>query len=1005
MDPSEMTHTIVVTPESVLPIVNRYFERISETQWSLLAAETLDSGTQAILSDMMAEIVQSVSAAILKMILSMFQDNTSPNDILTYLENVQPLLGDSLSDSFASALQVTQEQCESAEELTEMVESEVAAKVNSALSVVSNTSVWPSKPAIFVSGSFSNTASLHDMVIHAVKCLKRLLGKVSSQCLGLFRREKVSEYFLERSSESPIPMLVIAEAERCDSAQSVKSRISVPSATQAVTDILLRWSGKTPEMEQEEENVSASLDAHFAAADIVRTINKDLYYTDDGPSPCGSEKSTSMKPHFNMGLIINKVKDFFQSSEVEISQKVKSSSFLKFAQQQFEKMKTELRATFTEEDQYSLVTLQSYPGSPRPRSTQDAGIDQTCDESLPGVPQSPRCQSDPETYKRPLRTVTKQQSSEMDFETIKGDVDCLFNNLIQQENSSAGDRKTVGIASSEVRKFSKELTDKMYEQMMIGLRYRIPSVQTGRCLSDSVISVVRRKVDYSGYNYSPDILYAITEDTVGKYLQQVLLWLVKLSEEACHSDQVSGAVNDINDLVTRMMTPTPEENQSKEEASPEAICGQTTTPLGSSEAKRPELSSQRSLGLAKQTKDTRVNPKSPHSQKLGWFGARSQRFRRHVDSRVLILRKMKSKNTSSTARNCITALLDRILMKAPWKSRTSVAMADIKTVVKRLSEQLENLPCYVKLTQEDLEEFNRAVMKDLENEFGSQGEILKAATASDDRSFDEAVLSSLEIRLNSLQGPDPESICSQTTTPLGSSRTNSIKSSSQRSSGSAQQRGPQENCKSPRSQKSTSRRSESHRSQHVRSHVDSQVLTSCKEKCSPASHRSPAASCASKMTHSGKSDEVLLSTNTSSESRCFLTALLTRILMKAPWKSRTSVAMTEIQMVVKRLSEKVEEEEDMPRCSVRTTPEDLKQFSKAVIKDLENEFGSQEEILKAATALDDTSFDEVVLSSLKIRLISLQSPAPKSRVARFFSAVGKNVAKPFRWFKSCSCIA
>ncbi|KAL3307439.1 hypothetical protein Ciccas_014044, partial [Cichlidogyrus casuarinus] len=67
--PSKDETSVVVTPEQILPPINRCFERLSEVQWSLIENDTCDSGVQSVLADMISEIIQVASAGILKRIL------------------------------------------------------------------------------------------------------------------------------------------------------------------------------------------------------------------------------------------------------------------------------------------------------------------------------------------------------------------------------------------------------------------------------------------------------------------------------------------------------------------------------------------------------------------------------------------------------------------------------------------------------------------------------------------------------------------------------------------------------------------------------------------------------------------------------------------------------------------------------------------------------------------------------------------------------------------------
>ena len=105
------------------------------------------------------------------------------------------------------------------------------------------------------------------------------------------------------------------------------------------------------------------------------------------------------------------------------------------------------------------------------------------------------------------------------------------------------------------RKFSKDLSDKLYDHLNAASAYRFPSAPVGRCLSDSVISNVRRKVDATKSSFSPEVMYAMTEDAVRKFLQQLLFWVEEEeSNQTSQSEKVCGALCNIEDLIIKLVT-------------------------------------------------------------------------------------------------------------------------------------------------------------------------------------------------------------------------------------------------------------------------------------------------------------------------------------------------------------------------------------------------------------------------------------------------------------------
>lgn len=108
--------------------------------------------------------------------------------------------------------------------------------------------------------------------------------------------------------------------------------------------------------------------------------------------------------------------------------------------------------------------------------------------------------------------------------------------------------------------------------------------------------------------------------------------------------------------------------------------------------------------------------------------------------------------------------------------------------------------------------------------------------------------------------------------------------------------------------------------------------------------------------------------------------------------------------MVRRLSKKVLDEIDIPDSALEKMSENIKKVNKAIIKDLKREFESRRTILEAAMA-NKPEFDDALVLYLKIHLRVLLSPTRKKNpVLRFFSAVGKALAMPFRCcFKGNCC--
>ena len=742
---SPMDNTVVVHPESVKLIVNKHFHSISPVQRTLLAEGSCDSGVSMMLSQMIQEIIQKLSASTISVVLPMFQErfrrNDSQADIKTALENLSVRLGDSLPDAFAEVLDVPQEKCESAEKLTELVEMEVSLKVKSAVSLAISTHTLSKEPAIFVSSSVSSTASLCHMVTYLKSCVR----KVTFGCRGCCSSPA--------SAESTSPLLeqeeriISAPSLRCESAQSMKSKVSDPSVSRAVATILDKWSSETPETREEADAASSlpspSADAQDAAADIVNIISRDLHYQD-------SEFSSSAEHHFNTGLIHDIVKDFVASRATPSEDKQEEERkcrFFKFVKRLFEKMKSELKTSIQKEEPDFIVPLSRDSDSSQPTNKEEDAED----FDLPGVvPESPRPSSAGIQAKTTVSmSVENKMPSSLDFEMTNDVVESLFKMLSLPKEPAAGANRSDVRVINMTKKFSKDLSDKLYDHFTATSTYRLPSAPMGRCLSDSVICNVRRKVDATQCSFSPEVMYAMTEDAVRKFLQQLLFWVEEEeSNQTSHSEKVSGALCNIKDLITKLVTLT-------KSVTTTPCCSFLVEPLDDDEPSpsfyidddRENMKLRDhvdSLFLTKKTKALQLLEESPELLQES-----PELLEESTDT--------SSRVSEKTTNNIITTLLLRLTINAPEKSGQSSQTEDIDHIVQRLSDMARSNihidDFALKNTGNNMKRVNKAVIEDLKKEFGSAEQLLEAAAASNSSPFDEAVLKYLKIHLDALHGP------------------------------------------------------------------------------------------------------------------------------------------------------------------------------------------------------------------------------------------------------------
>ena len=797
---SPMDNTVVINEEAVKPILNRHFDQISEAQWSLLADGICDPGVDTILTNMICEIIQTLSASALSIVLPMFQErlrrNDSQADISSALENLNTQMENSLSGTFAEVLHMSPENCESAEKLTELVEEEVLQKVTSAVSLAIISPAWQEGSAIFVPGSMSSTPSLSQMVSHAGICLKNYMSQLSSSCLCCLwakspesktptPEQEICE--LSQSTKSKIS----APSARCESSQSTKSKISVPSVTcesskstkskisvlsvtQAVAGILEKWSSETPDMTEEADSAlqppSPSLDACDAALEIVSIISNNLHQVDGGDDGC-NEKNSSSKHHFSLKLIIQNVKDFF-TSRAALSKNTPSENrkghkrrFFKFAMKQFKKMTTELKTLLQKDDPDFIVPLSQNAGSSQPSVKREDGSDEVF--NLHGaVPESPRLRSEVCIQPRgtPFVSVAQKLSSILELDWIKFAFENLFNILYLPKKSGPHAKKNL---TRLARQLSKDLTKELYGHVTAIGTEQLPLKQLKGSLSDPVIIRLGERASTAQLGSSLENKHVLIQDSVGKFLQQMYVWSEQeQSHQTSQSEKVSGALSDIEDLIQKVVTPTEVKASDSETSTP--YCSTPVLPFN-------DYCNDDDKELNMMTADCEILEENNFRAVSGDIPPKVTPESRLVFSPSPVVSQdndftsanksdggSESSDTSSciserTANSIIMALLMRLIMSAPRKTRRFTKAADIDKVIQRLSEvargNIDIADSDIRKTRNHMTNINKAVIRDLTREFGSSERLLEASMATNTSSFDEAVIKYLKIHLDELYRP------------------------------------------------------------------------------------------------------------------------------------------------------------------------------------------------------------------------------------------------------------
>ncbi|XP_061693522.1 uncharacterized protein LOC133509954 [Syngnathoides biaculeatus] len=313
VDSSVTMENYSIKAEVILPMVQKYFERILPAQWSMLAAGTIDSATQVILADMCTDITQKLCADTIRVIIPEFKQRIQSAD----KKRMKLKVEGGLSTAFASALGVPEQPSKSSQKLDSLFKREISQRVNHTLSAATSTDSQL-LPLIYIPGTFTKIEVLAKMVLLACGALKVYLSKMAvyTKC---FR-----PCWGQRNRQEPP-----GRGDACifDREQT----------TEAVMNILRKWT------DGEEESLSLGTNGELrkTAADIVTTIINDLHFHD----PAEEGRSRSSTPHFNLGLIKDQLCEFFEScvSPNSSNESSRKRNFLNFCQKKFDELAFELQ--------------------------------------------------------------------------------------------------------------------------------------------------------------------------------------------------------------------------------------------------------------------------------------------------------------------------------------------------------------------------------------------------------------------------------------------------------------------------------------------------------------------------------------------------------------------------------------------------------------------------------------------------------------------------------------
>ncbi|XP_057686658.1 uncharacterized protein LOC130912533 [Corythoichthys intestinalis] len=419
-------------------------------------------------------------------------------------KSMSPVMDGAMNTAFASALSVPEQPCDYASKLDSMMSTEISTRVNRTLAFASDTEPDTEPVAIYVPGTFSKLEVLYKMVKLCCGALWSYLARVKSttRCLGACWRPKTSQS-VESDDEEPRSVKM---------SNTPKSAISVKETTEAVSEILRKWTDPE-ESDPECSQPKTSADLHGTASNIVTTIRSDLHYSTNK-----KKSNASLCPHFDLRLIQNTLTNFFSSREPTPRQEViRKSSFVEFSKNQFTKLVTDCTATDLQKESDFLVGAQPSTVSGSTLHQQASNLE------TPGSPPP------------------------LNFEGIVDKVEDLYTKFPMERPKVSQNMESL---RDDITIFSRQLSDKIYDFIRA-------SIATGTSDRRSPHRRKKRRAQ------EPEVMKKIVEDCVGKFLQQVLLWMeMEPSKRKASADEVCGALRDIDTLIANIMSTETESDES-----------------------------------------------------------------------------------------------------------------------------------------------------------------------------------------------------------------------------------------------------------------------------------------------------------------------------------------------------------------------------------------------------------------------------------------------------------
>ncbi|XP_047213678.1 uncharacterized protein LOC124863911 [Girardinichthys multiradiatus] len=482
---------ISISIDNVEDIILPRLKTLSPAQWTLLSQGLKDSHITGVLADILSDIFQQCVENSLKILIPMIEENVEAYAMTDKIISVH--LNSLITAEMANVLQVSPEICHSGKELNSLMEEEVSRKVTSIANVIRRTPVYPVEPAVYVSGRFSNLRNLNKMVSNTVTFFRKHLNRASSSCVDRYwsRFMKKKEAL---NLPPPKPKIAFERPEESVSAV-VTSPFFLALVGEGITEIIddsdNLYDAKTADDVTEFCPSVDPFKTIQVAEAISQTIIEDLHFCKSEGSVRQKDEKSSCTPHFNLKNIVGDIRSLFSSklktAPAGRQQITSKPEFSSFAKQRFSSMVSSLEKSLDSSDT-KVVKLKHDPG----RSNRLMCF------MFPGC--VPEYSSDEESPKHRDYTET-DHIPKLDFQSIKPQIDSLC-------AESTGNQ----FLNDKIKQFVKELTDKLYAQIMRSHYFQIPVPPEGKYLSDSVLSSKKVRDASGQIQVCPEVFYARAED-------------------------------------------------------------------------------------------------------------------------------------------------------------------------------------------------------------------------------------------------------------------------------------------------------------------------------------------------------------------------------------------------------------------------------------------------------------------------------------------------------------